>query len=131
MRPERRNRKTKHSGLLVLLVLVAVFAGVAFLVASPPASHPNAQLAPVEDAFYGSVVNAPFRGEMTGVVEADTNCKPVENGLTNCVAIMTATSGAELHFNYTHDMSKQPCLAAGDQVTMMLLNDGTVKVVRG
>jgi len=105
--------------------------GVAFLVASPSTSHPGVQPSPIEDAFYGRIVNVQFRSETTGVVKADTNCKPVENGLTNCIGIITAADGTELRFNYSHDMSRQPCLAPGDRVTIMTLDDGTVKVVRG
>jgi len=131
MKQNRRGRKGRHSGLLALVVLIVVFAGVAFLVASPPTSHSGAQSARSEDAFYGSIDNVPFSGQTAGVVTADTNCKPVENGLTNCIGIISAGDGTELHFNYTHDMSKQACLTAGDHVTVMLLNDGTVKVLRG
>jgi len=131
MRQNRRGRKGRLSGLLALVVLVVVFAGVAFLVASPPNSHSGAQPTRSEDAFFGSIDNVPFSGQTAGVVRADTNCKPVQNGLTNCIGIITAADGTELHFNYTHDMSNQACLAAGDHVTVMLLNDGTVKVVRG
>jgi len=140
MRQDKRRLKKKnsHSGVLALTILVVVFVGLAFLVASPPSTHsavqsiaPAGQPTPGEDAFYGSIDDPPFAGQTTGVVKADTNCKPVEKGLTNCIGIITAADGAELHFNYTHDMSTQPCLTAGDQVTVMLLSDGTVKVVRG
>jgi len=131
MRQDRRGPKKSRSGLLAFLILAAVFVGVAFLVASPSTSHPGVQPTPVEDAFYGSIVNVRLGGETTGVVKADTNCKPVENGLTNCIGIITAADGAEVRFNYTHDMSKQPCLAPGDQVTIIALNDGTFKVLRG
>lgn len=134
----RRQKKNGHSGLLALTILVVVFAGIAFLVASPPTSHSGAQStasvaqpARGEDAFYGNVGNVPFTGQTTGVVKADTNCKPVQNGLTNCVGIIIAADGTELHFDYTHDMSNQACLAAGDRVVIMLLGDGTVKVARG
>jgi len=131
MRHDRRGPKKHRSGLLPFLILAAAFVGVAFLVASPSTSHPGVQPSPIEDAFYGSIVNVEFRSETTGVVKADTNCKPVENGLTNCIGIITAADGTELRFNYSHDMSKQPCLAPGDRVTIMTLDDGTVKVVRG
>ena len=134
----RQHKKNSRSGLLALIILVAVFVGLAFLVASPPSTHsavqstaPAGQPTRGEDAFYGSIDNVPFAGPATGVVKADTNCKPVEKGLTNCIGIITAADGAELHFNYTHDMSTQACLTAGDHVTIMLLSDGTVKVVRG
>jgi len=132
MRENRRSRKKDRTGLLGLVILVAVFAGIAFLVASPPMpSHSNVQPARGEDAFYGRIDNVPLRGQTTGVVKADTNCKPVERGLTNCIGIIVAADGTELHFDYSHDMSKQACLSAGDQVTITLLSDGTVKVVRG
>jgi hypothetical protein len=125
----RRNR----NGVLAFVLLVAVFGGIAFLVASPPASHSvtQNQRTLAEDAFYGSIVNVPFTGTTTGTVKADTNCKPVEQGLTNCVALITANDGTELHFSYTHDMSKQECLAAGDHARIALLDNGTVKVIRG
>jgi hypothetical protein len=128
---KRRIKKKDHRGLLGLLILVVVFAGIAFLVTSPPSSsHTNARPATVEDAFYGSITNVPFKGQTDGVVRADTNCKPVENGLTNCIAIIDVGE-TELHFNYSHDMSGQACLASGDHVTITLLSDGRVKVVRG
>jgi len=131
LKQNRRIKKKDHSGLLGLLILVVVFAGIAFLVASPPSgSHTNVKATAAEDAFYGSVTNIPFKGQADGIVRADTNCKPVENGLTNCIAIIDA-GGTELHFNYSHDMSKQACLAAGDHVTITLLADETVKLVRG
>jgi len=138
MRQNRpRQKKNDHSGVLGLIILVVVFAGLAFLVASPPTTHSTVQsTAPVgqptrgEDAFYGSIANVPFAGSITGVVRADTNCKPVQNGLTNCIGIIIAADGTELDFNYTHDMSTQACLTTGDEVTIMLLSDGTVKVVR-
>ncbi len=130
MRKNRRAKKKDLGGFLGLLTLVVVFAGIAFLIASPSASHIETQTARGEDAFYGSITNVPFKHESTGVVKADTNCKPVEDGLTNCIAIINSSDGTELHFNYTHDMSRQPCLAPGDHVTIMLLSDGTVKLVR-
>jgi len=134
MKQNRRGKKKDHSGLLGLLILVVVFAGIAFLVASPPSSsHTSVKPTGGEDAFYGSITNVPFKGPTDGVVKADTNCKPVENGLTNCIAIIDA-GGTELHFNYKHrmDMSSegQACLASGDHVTITLLNDGTIKLIR-
>lgn len=128
---QRRRIKKDHTGLVGLLILLVVLGGLAFLIASPQGSHTGAQAARGEDAFYGSITNVPFRGQTTGIVKADTNCKPVANGLTNCIGIINAEDGTELHFNYSHDMSGQACLAAGNQVTITLLSDGTVKVVRG
>lgn len=133
MRQTRRTKKD-HAGLLGVIVLVAVFGALAFLIASPPGSHAGAQTAGGEDAFFGSIENVPFKGSATGVVRADTNCKPVENGLTNCIGIIDS-GGTELHFNYKHRMDHssegQACLASGDNVTITLLTDGRVKVVRG
>ena len=126
----RQRKKNSHSGVLAFIILVAVFVGLAFLVASPPTTHSAGQPTRGEDAFYGTIDNVQFAGPTAGVVKADTNCKPVEKGLTNCIGIITAADGAELHFNYTHDMSTQACLTAGDHVAVMLLSDGTVKVVR-
>jgi hypothetical protein len=128
---KRRVKKDNHSGVFALIILVVVFVGFVFFVASPPTTHSAGQPTRGEDAFYGSIDNVPFAGSATGVVKADTNCKPVEKGLTNCIGIITVADGAELHFNYTHDMSTQACLTAGDRVTVMLLSNGTVKVVRG
>ena len=82
-------------------------------------------------AALANITNVSFRGQTTGTVKADTNCKPVQNGLTNCIAIIDAANGTELHFNYSHDMSGQACLAQGDRVTITPLSDGTVKLVRG
>ena len=134
MRQHKRTQRKSHGGLLALVVLVVVFAGVAFLIASPSGPHTSApdehHLNRGEDAFYGSIANVPFNGQSTGVVKADTNCKPVENGLTNCIAIINATDSTELDFNYSHDMSKQACLAKGDNVVISLLSSGTVKVLR-
>jgi len=128
MRHHRREKRNRV-GLLALALLAFVFAVIAFLVASPPMpSHSGVQSA--EDAFYGTITNVSFKGSIHGVVEADTNCKPVENGLTNCIAIIDASDGTELHFNYSHDMSKQSCLALGDHVTLSLLSNETVKIVR-
>lgn len=140
MRQKRKATKKGHPGLYALIILVVVFAWLAFLVTSPPASHPTAQSsrtatqsAPAQDAFYGSIVDLPLghRNLIKGTVKADTNCKPVENGLTNCIGIITTADGTELHFNYTHDMSAQECLSPGDRVTIILLSDRTVKVIRG
>ena len=142
MRNRSRTKRNDHSGALALVLLLAVFGGIAFLVSSPMPSHSGAQSAvnsasqnsqsvPAEDAFFGSIVNAHFTGAAKGIVKADTNCKPVEHGLTNCIAIITGSDGTELHFNYSHDMSNQACLATGDHVTIQLLGDGDVKVVRG
>jgi len=131
MRQDKKSSKKRRSGLLPFLILTAVFVGIAFLVASPSPSHPDVQPAPVEDAFYGRIVNVQFGSETTGVVKADTNCKPVENGLTNCIGVITAADGTELRFDYSHDMSKQPCLAPGDHVTITTLDEGSAKVVRG
>ena len=130
MRQKRRVRKD-HGGLLALAIMILVFGGVAFLIASPPSSHTAVQSNPGEDAFYGKITNVPFQGRTTGAVKADTNCKMVQNGLTNCIGIIMAEDGTELHFDYTHDMSNQPCLSQGEHVTITLLGDGTVKVVRG
>jgi hypothetical protein len=131
LKQHRRIKKKDYTGLLGLLILVVVLGGLAFLIASPAGSHTGVQTALAEDAFYGSITNVPFTGQTTGIVKADTNCKPVANGLTNCIGIINADDGTELHFNYSHDMSKQACLAAGNQVTITLLSNGTVKVVRG
>ncbi len=151
-RKKRPVRKESRTGFLGLVVLVVLFVGIAFLIATPPSSHTASQKTKyesavqgsttspsfsekqtlrAEDAFYGSITNISFGGQTTGVVEADTNCKSVPNGLTNCLAIIRAADGSEIDFNYSHDMSKQPCLAAGNQVTITLLNDGTVKIIRG
>ena len=134
MRQIRRVKKKSHAGLLGVIVLVVVFGVIAFLVASPPGSHAGAQTAKGEDAFFGSVENVPFNGSTAGVVRADTNCKPVENGLTNCIAIIDS-GGTELDFNYKHRMDHssegQACLAPGNNVTITVLTDGRVKVVRG
>lgn len=115
---------------MALAVLIVIFAGFAFLVASP-APHTGIQPQQNEDAFYGTIENARLPGQTAGVVKADTNCKPVQNGLTNCIGIIIAADGTELHFNYTHNMMGQACLSPGDHVTILLLGDGTVKVVRG
>lgn len=131
MRQHKRPKKKDHSGLLALAVLVLVFVGVAFLIASPPGTHTSGQPATGEDAFYGSIQNISFNGQVMGTVKADTNCKPVQNGLTNCIAIINGHDGTEIDFNYSHDMSSQQCLASGDQVTITLLSNGTVKVLRG
>jgi len=128
---QSRRIKKDHGGLLGLVILVVVFAWFAFLIASPSGSHTGVQSVRVEDAFYGNITNVSFRGQTTGTVKADTNCKPVQNGLTNCIAIIDAANGTELHFNYSHDMSGQACLAQGDRVTITPLSDGTVKLVRG
>jgi hypothetical protein len=135
LKQKRRIRKKDHSGLLGLVILVVVFVGIAFLITSPPSgSHASVKPSGGEDAFYGSITNVPFKGQMDGIVKADTNCKPVENGLTNCIAIIDA-GGTELDFNYKHFMDMgsegQACLASGDHVTMTLQSDGTVKLIRG
>jgi len=135
-------KRKSHGGVFALVLLVAISGGIAFLVSSPTPSHsglqpsvPSAnqgsQSVPTEDAFFGSIVNAQLTGNARGIVKADTNCKPVEHGLTNCIAIITGSDGTELHFNYSHDMSNQSCLTTGDHVTIELLGDGNVKVVRG
>jgi len=132
MKQNKRGGWKNNSGLLGLVILVVVSVEFAFLVAPPQtSSHSAVQPSRGEDAFYGNITNFPFRGQTTGVVKADTNCKPVENGLTNCIGIITAADGTEIHFNYTHDMSKQSCLTAEDRVTITLVNGGIVKVVRG
>jgi len=107
-----------------------VFAGIAFLITSPPASHTTSQATGKEDAFYGTIRNVSLKDVARGVVKADTNCKPVENGLTNCIGIIDLADGNQLHFNYSHDMSKQACLAAGDNVTIIPLSNGTFKITR-
>jgi len=121
MRQKKGTPKNDHAGLLALVLLIAVFGGVAFLVASPPASHSGSQAqastatlgqrsqtgsarTQVEDSFFGSIVNVPFRDDAKGTVKADTNCKAVEKGLTNCTAIIAGADGTELHFNYSHDI---------------------------
>lgn len=126
-----RERKKNHGGLLALAVLVVIFAGFTFLVASPASHNTDVQSTQSEDAFYGRIENLNFEGRTTGVVKADTNCKPVQNGLTNCIGIIKAADGTEIHFNYTHNMMGQACLSPGDRVSIILLTDGTVKVVRG
>jgi len=138
----RRTAKKGHGGILAFLLLLAIFGGIAFLVSSPmplhsdvqpsvPSTNDGSQPVSTGDAFFGSIVNAHLAGSTGGIVQADTNCKPVEHGLTNCIAIITGSDGTELHFNYTHDMSNQACLAAGDHVTIELLGDGNVEVIRG
>lgn len=130
MRERKRNHKKDHGTLLAFIVFVLITAGVVFLVASPSSPHTGVATQS-EDAFYGRIENVPFQGQTTGTVKADTNCKTTETGLTNCIGVILAFDGTELHFNYTHDMSNQACLTAGDSVTIALLNSGTVKVVRG
>lgn len=127
---ERKRDKRDHSGLFAFVVLFLIVVGVAFFVASPAPSHNSLPPAQGEDVFYGTIENLPFQGQTEGTVQADTNCKPV-NGLTNCIGIIITTSGTELHFNYTHDMTKQACLSAGDFVTITQESSGNVKVVRG
>lgn len=127
----KQKRRSKNlGGLLGLIVLLAIFVGIAFLIATPPGSHTTPQGTVIEDAFYGTIGNVSLKDATRGVVKADTNCKPVQNGLTNCIGIIIAADGTELHFNYTHDMSKQACLTAGDGITIIRLNDGTFKVIR-
>ncbi len=131
MRESKQFKKKDHSGLLALAVLVVIFAGLAFLVASPATHTTVQQPSQAEDAFYGMIENVKFQGQTTGTVKADTNCKPVQNGLTNCIGIIIAADGTELHFNYTHNMMGQACLSPGDHITVQLLSNGAVKVVRG
>jgi hypothetical protein len=140
MRQKRKATKKGHSGLYGLIILVVAFAWLAFLVTSPSSSHPTiqstrttSQSAQGQDVFYGSIADLPLghKDQLQGTVKADTNCKPVKNGLTNCIGIITAADGTELHFNYTHDMSTQECLSPGDRVTIIVLSDRTVKVIRG
>lgn len=127
---KQKKRSKNRGGFLGLVVLLAIFVGIAFLIATPPGSHPTPQATVIEDAFYGTIRNVSVKDVTSGVVKADTNCKPVQNGLTNCIGIIIAADGTELHFNYTHDMSKQACLATGDSVTIIRLNDGTFKILR-
>jgi len=130
LRERKHNRKKEHSGLIAFIIFVLIVAGVAFLVASPTGSHTSVT-AQGEDAFFGRIENTSFKEQTTGTVKADTNCKTTDTGLTNCIGVISASDGTELHFNYTHDMSKQACLTAGDSVRITLLSNGTAKVVRG
>ena len=127
---KQKKRGKNHQGFLRLVVLIVALVGIAFLITSPPGSHTATQSTGNEDAFYGKITNASVRDATNGVVKADTNCKPVENGLTNCIGIIDAADGTELHFNYSHDMSKQACLATGNNVTIIPLSDGTFKIIR-
>jgi hypothetical protein len=128
---KRKQAKNDHSVLVAVIVLGVIFTGLALLIASPSNPTQAGQPALGEDAFYGIIQNVRFVGKTTGIVKADTNCKLVEKGLTNCIGIITASDGRELDFNYKHDMSRQECLATGDKVTIVLLENGTVKVLRG
>lgn len=128
---KRKQAKNNHSDFVAIIVLVIVFIGVALLIASPSNPAHGGQPPQGEDAFYGKIENVPLRGQTAGIVKADTNCKTTDTGLTNCIGIIQASDGTELHFNYTHDMSKQACLTAGDAVRIALLSNGTTKVVRG
>lgn len=130
LKEHKGNDRKDHSGLLAFVVLVMIVGSVVFLVASPSGSHTGVAVQG-EDAFYGRIENVPFQGQTTGTVKADTNCKTTDTGLTNCIGIILASDRTELHFNYTHDMSRQACLTAGDSVSITLLNNGNAKVVRG
>jgi hypothetical protein len=127
---KQKKRSKSRRGSLGLVFLIVAFVGIAFLIASPPGSHTSPQATGNEDAFYGTMGNVFLKDVTSGVVKADTNCKPVQNGLTNCIGIIDAADGTELHFNYSHDMSKQACLAAGNNITIIPLSDGTVKIIR-
>ncbi len=157
-----QSRRRAYAGLFILMTLVVLIGGIAFLIPSPT-SHMGGKLNPPiqrleappaessmsneskgaypvkklnsstqsNDEFYGKIENVPFKGQTTGIVKADTNCRQVEAGLTNCIAIIIAADGTELHFNYKHDMTEQGCLSSGNKVSITLLNTGIIKVVRG
>ena len=112
-----RRRRRERIGYVVMALLAAVIIGVLYLTAN------------TGDQFVGELLRGSLQGRLEGTVQADTNCRSTARGLTTCTAIITTRDGQRLDFKYTHDMSKEGCLRAGDRVYIER-DGGAVKVTR-
>jgi len=101
---------------LVLAFIAVIAVGVSFTVFGGTEVR--------GDVFEGTIINTDREGETMGVVLADTDCRQTGGPMIlTCTAIIQEESGQEVHFKYTHDMSKQPCLSAGEDVRISAEDD--------
>ena len=74
--------------------------------------------------FRGDV--PPAGVQLVGTVKSDSNCEPDALGLSHCHNIIDLSNGRRIEIVNTHIMTKHPCLAPGDRVTITRLNENWV-----
>ena len=83
------------------------------------------------EIFRGTINHAGLNGNIFfGDITYDKNCKNVGNGLTHCDAGIKTKEYGVLNFEYIHNMSKHPCLVAGNKVLLKVKNDDNAIVIR-
>jgi len=122
--------KKKKNIILLMLVLALIFSVGLYYKGD---FENNSKLANKDwsgDKFEGETTNVSLLEETYyGTITYDENCVSVGNSLTNCDAGIKNKDLGEINFNYTHNMSKKPCLTPEENVKIINKN-GVVTVVR-
>jgi hypothetical protein len=67
--------------------------------------------------------SAPAEGvRVAGVVATDTNCEPDAKGLSHCHNRIDLDNGRSIEVIHTHLMSRNPCLAPGQRISIARLD---------
>ncbi len=66
---------------------------------------------------------APAEGErLVGVVASDSNCEPDALGISHCHNVIDFGNGRSIEVVHNHQMSRNPCLAPGQKISVARLN---------
>jgi len=85
----------------------------------------------IVDIFEGKIDNTSLEGNILfGNITYDRNCKSVGNGLLHCDAGVKTEKFGVINFDYTHNMSKQPCLVDGDKILLKVKKDKKAYAIR-
>lgn len=116
--------KMKHIKWSTLLFVLALSPLLGFRAAGP-------EVEDIVDIFNGTI-NQPDLEQVTllGSITYDRNCIPVDGGLTQCDAGVKTEEYGVINFNYTHNMSEEPCLIDGNKVLLKVRKDQQASVVR-
>ncbi len=109
--------------LIAMVVLAGLgLAGVVIGRALDDTSAPRTVSGKV-DVFQGAITNVAVDvGEVQGVGAYDWNCTDVGGGRTQCDGGVRTEEYGILNFNYVHKMDEAPCIAAGDQLRVTILD---------
>jgi len=143
MTTKAKAKSGRTNGFLVPALAVAGVGGLlalgVFYYGQQPASAeptipPGAKLASwFDNGAGGRRVLQVYRGDappvgvrLVGTVMSDTNCEPDSQGLSHCHNVINLSNGRRIEIVNTHIMTRHPCLAPGDRVSVTRLNENWV-----
>ena len=112
---------------IIIIVLIIALIG---LIAYSSLRTTGNSIKTEDNVFEGVITNmqlSPQILEGTGVY--DRSCNPIERGLSQCDAGIQTEKGL-LNFNYKHNMNLQPCIDAGQNLKVEILEGNKARVTR-